>query len=446
MSKHSGRLNIVNRKEYRKFQPSPIIPFYMKRRINEVHIDYVDHDEVYEDLKAKGIQIDITNPEVLVNGKRPIDGIFSSLFGADTTEEAPIYSCDCRKLTGAANAGRLCPDCNSRVRTIEADLSSTGYIDIAPFHVLTFHGYNAFAKVFNKDPTIKDIITSVKKINKKGKIVDDGLPTIMSLYEDYDKLYAPLIDIPKKYIFTTKIPVYSARLRPLMKQHFKMTILDVNKRYLSILNARGILTAAPVMHLQRGTEIQRTLNQIQTDLIEVFNHVQEQLNEKGGAIRKSLIAGRVDYSARVVIALGTDLQPHEVDVPYSLMMVLYEEEIVNYISRLEGVSRDKAISIVKENALRRNEKLVKIINQFLKAKEGVWAIINRNPTISESSILYVRIRKIHDDPTDVTMHMPPDILALMAADDLYESLPWLVTTLISSCERLTSGVSYCIAC
>ena len=263
---------------------------------------------------------------------------------------------------------------------------------------------------------MKDIITSVKRINVKGKIVDDGKATIMSLYEDYEDKYEELINIPKRFLFTTKIPVYTARLRPLMRTGVKMTILDVNKRYLSIINNRNILNAAPVMRLQRGIEVQRTLNQIQQDLNDIYDHVQEQLNEKKGTIRKSLIAGRVDYSARLVIALGTDLQPHEIDVPYSLMMTLSEEEITNYLSHLEDISISKAIDIVDENAAHRDERLVKIINQFLKAKNGVWAIINRNPTISESSILYVRVRKIHDDPTDVTMHMPPDILNLLAAD------------------------------
>ena len=98
------------------------------------------------------------------------------------------------------------------------------------------------------------------------------------------------------------------------------------------------------------------------------------------------------------------------------MMVLYEGEIANYLSKLENISISKAITLVQENAIQRNEKFVKIINQLLKSKYGIWGLINRNPTISESSILYVRIRKIHDDPSDVTMHMPPDILALMGAD------------------------------
>lgn len=408
-------LNIVNRDTYKKFLNSPIIDFEMDRRITAVHMKMVDHDAKYAELKKLGLQIDITNPEILVNGKRPIDGIFSPLFGADTTEEIPIYSCDCHKLTGGANLGRICPECNTICRSIEADLKLCGYIDIYPYHTLSFHGWTQFCKIF-KESTMKDIITSVKKINVKGKIIDDGKATIMSLYEDYNEKYKPLIGLPRRFMFMSKIPVYTARLRPLMRTNVKMTILEVNKHYLSIVNNRNILTTAPIMKLQRGIEIQRTLNQIQQDLNAVYDHVQEQLNEKKGTIRKSLIAGRVDYSARLVIALGTDLAPHEVDVPYSLMMVLYEEEITNYLTHLENNSLSKAIDIVEENYAHRDERLVKIINQYLKAKNGVWAIINRNPTISESSILYVRIRKIHDDPTDVTMHMPPDILNLLGAD------------------------------
>ena len=57
-----------------------------------------------------------------------------------------------------------------------------------------------------------------------------------------------------------------------------------------------------------------------------------------------------------------------------------------------------------------------IINQLLKSGLGKWILDNRNPTISEYGIQYVKIRKIHDDPTDMTLHLPQDVLVLMAAD------------------------------
>ena len=414
---HDGRLNIINRAQYETFQNSPIIPCRMDRRISSTSIRRVSHDEIYKKLKKRGLQIDITNPEILVNGRRPLDGIFSPLFGADTTQELPIYSCDCRKLTGGVNLGRICPDCGTRCRSIEADLTTCGYIDIAPYRVLTYHGYHAFTKLFGND-TINDIITSVKKINVRGKIIDDGKETLTSLYEHYDEKYFKHIGIAKKYLFTSKIPVYSARLRPLMfnRGNFKMTILDSNKCYLAILHDRNNLLAAPVLNLERGTEVQRTLNDIQQNMVKLYQIIEGLINEKGGALRKSLAAARVDYSARLVISLNITLQPHEVDIPYSTMMTLFQEEIANYLSKLEGISVKQAIDLTEHYTFIWDERFVKIINQLLKSKHGKWALLNRNPTISESSILYVRIRKIHKDPEDYTLHLAPDILGLLAAD------------------------------
>ena len=413
---HKGKLNIVNRDKFPNFQKSPIIPYKTKKRIKSVRVVMVDHDAEYEKLRKAGKTMLITNPEIYVNNKKPNDGIFSPMYGADTTQEAPVYTCDCHKLTGGTNIGRICPDCGTAVRTIETDLRTTFYIDIAPYHILTYHGYKRFCKLF-KDKGFEEIISTVKRIDKSGKTVDDGKPTIMDLYDNYEEEYQDAIGLEKKYVFLSKIPVYSSRLRPLMHFGMNMTILDVNKAYLSIVKSANILKTSSLFQIRREIETQRTLNQIQQEFIKVFNHIEEQMNGKAGVFRKSLASGRVDYSARLVISLGIDLQPHEIDLPYSTMMVLYEEEIANYLSKLEDISMSKAISLVSENAVHRNEKFVKIINQMLKSNYGVWGLINRNPTISESSILYMRIRKVHDDPSDVTMHLPPDILSLLAADE-----------------------------
>lgn len=410
-------LNIVNRESYPTFQASPMVQYMTSVNINRTYLKMINHEKKYKALKEAGLNIDISNPEIYVNGnKKPPDGIFSPMFGADTTVDTPIYSCDCHELTGGANRGKLCPKCNSVCRTIDADLRLCGYINIAPYHILTYHGYNAFAysKIF-KD--MEAVITSVKKINTKGKIVADDIPTLMELYDDYNDKYKQIIGLPRGVVFTSKIPVYSARLRPLIRQGTKMTMFEVNKFYLSIVKARNILKTAPLIGTFRhDIEVQKTLNQIQSDFLGVCNFVQERLNGKKGAFRGSLASGRVDNSSRMVITLGTDLKACEVDVPYQTMMVIYEEEIASFLSKLEGIPVSKAISIVAENQVYRNEKFVKIINQLLKTGNGVWVLINRNPTISESGILYTRIRKIHDDSTDMTMHLPPDILGCLAAD------------------------------
>lgn len=413
-----GKLNIKNRDDFLTFQKSPMTSYRTKKKINAVRLVMVDHDAEYKRLKKLGRQIDITSAEIYVNGnQKPDDGIFSSRFGSDTTQDRPFYSCECQSLIGGAHLGEICPLCKKPVVAVtDGDLRTTMYIDIAPYHILTYHGWNYMCKVLKKD-TMNKIITSVKKINAAGKVIDDDLPTLESLYDDYEDKYEPLTHLPKKYAFMSKIPVYSARLRPLMTFGINMTILDVNKAYLSIVNNRNALATSHIFFKSdRRTETQRTLNQIQQEWNKVTEFVETQVNGKGGIYRKSLASGRIDYTSRMVISLGTDLMPHEVDIPYQTMMVLYEEKIAHYLAALDNISISRAITLVQENSQERNDKFVNIINQLLKSGIGVWALINRNPTISESSILYVRVRKIHDDGTDMTMHLPPDILPLLAAD------------------------------
>lgn len=416
-TKTPGRLNIVNRDSYPLFQRSPVLEYPVKHRIKSVHVDPIDHDAEYKKLKDMGRKIDIRTADIFVNGnQKPDDGIFSSYFGSDTTQDRPIYSCECQTLSGAAHLGEICPHCGKKVvPVIDGDLRTRMYIDIAPYHILTYHGWNAMCKAL-KPKVMQDIITSVKRIKVSGEIVDDGKPTIMSLYEDYEEKYEPLTKLPKKYAFMSKIPVYSARLRPLMVFGVSMTMIESNKRYLSIEKNREAMATAPIFMTSRKTEIQRALNQIQQDWNVIMEEVENQVDHKAGVYRKSLASGRIDYTSRMVISLGIDLMPHEVDIPYQTMMVLYEEKIANYLSKSENIPISKAIALVQENAMERNEKFVNIINQMLKSKEGVWALINRNPTISESSILLVRVRKVHKDGTDWTMHLPPDILTLLAAD------------------------------
>ena len=83
---------------------------------------------------------------------------------------------------------------------------------------------------------------------------------------------------------------------------------------------------------------------------------------------------------------------------------------------MDEIPLSKAISAVEANMNEPSQKFIKIINQLLKRGHGLWTLINRNPTISESGILYMRVRKIHEDLTDMTLHLPPDVLALLAAD------------------------------
>lgn len=408
-------LNIKNAAAYVSFMPSPLTEYKTKVRINSVSLERFDIDEWYDRLKEKNLAIDITNPEIFENGKRPLDGIFSPLFGADTTQDAPIYTCDCHRLTGGTNLGRYCEHCNSYVRTIEADLRIPGFISTAPYHFITYHGYIALSKVLRN---MDQIITTTRKISRSGKIKDNGIPTIQEIYDDYDELYYPKTKLEKRFAFATKIPVFSSRMRPLLNMSpTAITLLNINQEYLSLVKLANIIRSASIIpSFTRELEVQRTMNQIQQGFNAVCAEIIKQCNTKNGVFRRALASGRLDNSTRMVITLGENLRANEVDVPYQTMMTQYEAEIADMVVRKENISLSAAITLVQMNAMHRSEYFVTIIKALLRRKQGVWLLVDRNPTISKSGILYMRIRDIHDDSTDMTLHLPQDILALIAAD------------------------------
>ena len=89
------RINIVNRDEYKTFVPSPVEKYQTRIRIKKAGFERFSYDDDYKELKRKGLAIEISCPDVYVNGQKPIDGIFSPLFGADTTQDTPTYTCGC---------------------------------------------------------------------------------------------------------------------------------------------------------------------------------------------------------------------------------------------------------------------------------------------------------------------------------------------------------------
>ena len=150
--------------------------------------------------------------------------------------------------------------------------------------------------------------------------------------------------------------------------------------------------------------------------VSVIDHVLDQLGGKSGVIRRLGASGRFDYSSRMVISLGQDLRPYEVDIPYQTAMILFEEELVNRLRRWDDISTAEALAYFRKAQYYRDPKMVHIIKQFLNEGDGQWCIINRNPTINEQGILYVKIRKIHETYNNYTLRIPVDILAGLGAD------------------------------
>lgn len=392
----------------KQFKTSKIHKTKTKIEVTSIQFNRVDFDKDYKKKMKQGDTFLITNPEYLKNGIRTKDSIFSPLFGPDMMKpDAHTYMCECGKLIGGINEGRVCPSCNSKVQFITTDLTKSGTIDIAPYRVLTYHGYNLLSK---KIKNLDEVISSTKKIDIKGHSSADTSIDILDLYDYYEK-HEDEIGVPIEFAFTTKIPVINANTRPLVKTDSKLTLFKVNKEYNVMVSSLMNLNVSK--YINNRSETVSLLNGIQEACLNVWREMEERLDGKTGDFRTQFTTCKTDYSSRMVITPGTKLAPHEVDVPYQTIMEFYEEELVNI---LHGMGHDYDVAI--DLYLRGLNKITSHMKRAIKIllKKDRWLIINRNPTIKYGSILYVKIRKYNKNLKDTTMKLPAAILPLMNAD------------------------------
>ena len=152
-------------------------------------------------------------------------------------------------------------------------------------------------------------------------------------------------------------------------------------------------------------------------MLKVGDSIIELIKNKRGTIRKIILAGRVNFSARNVIVPNPDLKTNEVILNYVTFVELYKIPLINLISLSEGISYVEAQRYVDQAQLSYDDKLYGYINELLsKTKGGVRVMINRNPSISVHSIAIVRVKAVTNDPHDYTMQLSNNILSGMGAD------------------------------
>ena len=160
----------------------------------------------------------------------------------------------------------------------------------------------------------------------------------------------------------------------------------------------------------------KLLYDLQMKVKELYDKVIKILSGKRGAIR-TLFGGRCNFSGRSVIVANPDLRIDEVTLPYTSLLVLLQQLIINVLNKSYGMSYNDAYRYWHQSYIQKNDTMVNIINNIIKESDsngrGLPVIINRNPTIQYGSILQMFCIGMTDT---YTMAVPLQILPLLAAD------------------------------
>lgn len=213
-------------------------------------------------------------------------------------------------------------------------------------------------------------------------------------------------------VFTDKIPVISIILRPAMRTADGLRLDPINVYYQNILKNLKMVQDIDIIPIIRNA----TIEMIQAEYMQLSEQIMENIKSKAGIIRNQICGTRINFSARNIISPAkAGIKMNEIVLPYLTFLELYRFEIINILTEIEHISYKEAESRWYNATLKLDEKIFLIMKKMIKDNE-VGVLLNRNPTISYGSILYLKVGKVKKDYSDVTMSVPNILLTSLAGD------------------------------
>jgi DNA-directed RNA polymerase beta' subunit len=399
----------------------------------------------------------ITEPATKKKDRKTIkneNGSHSSRFGSDYMGEdvSGRYSCTCGAIKGKVFEGETCPQCKSKIVFKEVDLSMTGWIILDEYYIIQPLMYKKLesiigTKVFN------DIIIFNKMMSIDGTLTTDeskgpfyGIGLI-EFKERFDEILAYYknkmrskpnkiiaieeIEDNKDCVFTHSIPVYSSILRPLgfNDENFSYTKLD--KKLNSVFSLSQLLNNSNVLEKRRKgwnkdkrmrMNLPNILSNIQLKVMETWQLIFEELDNKDGHIRSDIMGGMVNYSGRCVIIPDPTLRADEIILNYMCFLELYKFEIISCLVKIEQTTENVAFDKWCKARVKYSKKIHEVMRYIIK-KHKPKVRLNRNPSINYGSLLVMKVKDVKcenidglDGMDDFTMSLPLQILPVTNAD------------------------------
>lgn len=317
----------------------------------------------------------------------------------------------------------------------DKDINTIGWVDISPYYIINPVLFTIVKKVI---PPVNKIINYNKSIDQNGEEVQSEEATnedefmglvdfkenfieIMEKYVDKDKYLAEynFLNENMDKVFIDKIPVFSHKLRPAtllaknvlvfneINNYYNFIIQYINEIKDRIVSDENIeLLLLPLLY-----NIQLYANTIHTKIINDY------LKGKKGFLRKNIMGSRINFSARNVI---TPLIGHKIDevaMPYKTFAELYKFQLINLISTVKGINYNEATKFWEKGILEFNQELYNYMMELVKKTKGGCAfLLNRNPTISLGSILYLKIGFVKKSYHDLTLGISNNLLSALSGD------------------------------
>ena len=414
------------------------------RKPTGVQLVKVDWDAECEKDFISGKGFEVTEKAFVGKEEKSYNGIHSSRFSSDWTDEdafAERYKCKCGDLKGRVYENELCHRCNTKVTFKDVDMTITGWIKLK-HHAIMHPIFYKMVKSIIGDKVFMEIIEFDKEINRDGVAInkvgknpfkgigliefEERFDEILNYYKAKKKNKIDLVNevmAERHKVFTFSIPVYSSILRPVSFKGESYFYNLIDRKYNAIFSlSRSLNTKGPVPNVNgkkvktRKMDEPTMLQSLQKKVMELWQLIFLQINQKNGHIKDQLLGGRLNFSSRNVIIPDPTLRSNEIRLGYLAFLELFKYEIIAHIAKMNDITENDAYEQWFKATINYSKKIYEVM-MYLVKKQKIKVLLNRNPTINYGSILLMKIKDIKNEyEDDYTMSIPVQILTVSNAD------------------------------
>lgn len=402
---------------------------------------------IHFDQVVKGQAVVLTNKDNVKYKQKSIipqeDGLYHNRVHqlVDDNVNMSEYSCSptCMHLVGRVWEGRICPQCGCTVgNNYTVNLDRNSWISLGKHRVLTPIAY-AMVRDIIGDTNLNKIIDFNDNIDLNGnliigeEVIDkrnpfNGIGMIMFYrkFEDIMRFYGKQkkkMDIAeflikyKNRIWTSKINVLSQELRPAFINSAEKTFRydSINHCYMVCINNASLIAKAELTN--QIMNINKYLTTIQLELFKLYDLIVQKLDGKNKLFRRQIQGTRMSWSSRMIITANTGKTYglDQIVISYKAFLELYIFEIINVLKR--GYINPKYMDVTMYEIMewidveRYSNKVHPDIYATMRwlidnHEDGLWLLVNRQPTMDFASIQMLRIVDIIPNAIENHMKVP----------------------------------------
>lgn len=414
-----------------------------------LYAEVVDQDEMHRNFKGKIIYANdfATNTQ---EGKESFQRhLYSHYQDADAIENSA--SCECEEITVAHHIGVICDNCGHPVvSTSNRPIVPSMWLRspkgiprmISPLLLIMLNGYMSM-KEFNfleyliNTSYLYDYNEIVSKETKRklDKLLQKNFPRgLNNFVENFDEIFQFLLDsniinsnkadmnsfvqANKGKLFPTVIPVPS-KLCFVVESTTSGSYID--KPIAPAIDA--VLTFTSLDHSPIPLKPQTVQNRVADALLKIAefheNYIKSRMAQKPGLIRRHMLGGRLNLTARGVITSISD--PHDYDelhIPWGMACQLLKYHLINKLKRKYRWTTRKCMSHIYANVLQFCPILDECFKELIKESKykGLACTFHRNPTLQRGSTQRFFITIVKPDLGDNSISMSVICLKAPNAD------------------------------